>query len=141
MKNTQNILAKGASLRPEPLPITASGGINSINKTYPCREEPLVNGDGHHPTSTHCAAARWLDDKPKQSTLARIGLSARHVAIPTLALFAAPCAIAATSVSAVYCAQTHVQKASDPYPTLVSDREIFVKAHVVDEKLKRNAVP
>ncbi|MES2982097.1 MAG: M66 family metalloprotease [Verrucomicrobiota bacterium] len=36
----------------------------------------------------------------------------------------------ATTINAVYFAQTHVQKASDAYPTLVGDRDALIKVHV-----------
>ena len=39
---------------------------------------------------------------------------------------------AATSIDAVYFAQTHVQKTTDPYFVLVGNRETLIKAHVID---------
>lgn len=42
-----------------------------------------------------------------------------------------PC-LKATSIDAVYFAQTHVQKADDLYPTLAGNRDTLIKAHVVD---------
>jgi hypothetical protein len=51
----------------------------------------------------------------------------------TLILAAVPWAAgAAPSIPAVYFAQSHVQKASDPYPTLAGGRSALIKAHVVD---------
>ncbi|NNM31063.1 MAG: hypothetical protein HKO57_16200, partial [Akkermansiaceae bacterium] len=58
-------------------------------------------------------------------------------ALPILAtvgmvLAVSPASHAQTSIDAVYFAQTHVQKPTNPYFGLVSNRDALIKAHVVD---------
>ncbi len=52
--------------------------------------------------------------------------------ISAVLVLISPLASAATSIDAVYFAQTHVQKATDPYFVIVGNREALVKAHIVD---------